>query len=134
MDDYENLIDYQAIRKRVEQRLARRITFFTHLVIFTFVSMTLNHNPFWKGVPLTEVGSVLWFILLMIHGGYWIYGELRDRAIRKAIERERRALAAQMAMMPRKAKRNSIDRLYDDDALLDLNALDWETEVKTKRR
>lgn len=40
MDDYENVIDYQAIREQIERRLARRIAFFNHLVIFTFVSMT----------------------------------------------------------------------------------------------
>ncbi|MCA9906078.1 MAG: hypothetical protein KC547_19615 [Anaerolineae bacterium] len=131
MDEYENFIDYQAIRARVERRLARRIAFFTHLLIFTFVSMTFIYNPFWKGTPLVEVGSVVWFILLMIHGGYWLFGETRDRAIRKEIERERKA--AQMMAAYGKAKRNSFDHLRDDGALIDFDAAEWDTEAKYKR-
>ena len=133
MDDYENFVDYQAIREQVERRLARRIAFFTHLIIFTFVSMTFIYNPFWNGTPLVEIGSVIWFISLMIHGGYWVYTELRDRAIRKAIERERKALAAQMYAPATKAKRGPIDHLRDDEGLIDLDAAAWETEAKHKR-
>jgi hypothetical protein len=133
MDDYENFIDYQAIRVRVERRLARRIAFFTHLLIFTFVSMTFMYNPFWKGTPLIEVGSVVWFILLMIHGGYWIFSETRDRAIRKEIERERKA--AQMMDAYGKAKRGTFDHRREDDALIDFDAAEWDdTQAKYKHR
>lgn len=75
-------IDYNAVRRRVERRLALRISVALHSVLFVLMSPGLHYNFGPRGVEW------MWFIVLLAHIGYWLFSELRERAVQREIERE----------------------------------------------
>ncbi len=133
---------YDAIRQEVEHRFKRRYAFFTHIAVYTVVSIVLwviyglSANmtvygvvPFWR-FPWPLVVMAGWGIGLVAHGmNYYIrYG---DGAIRRrqAVERE---IEREMARQSRyeKPKNDSHMRLTDDGELEFTDDAEWAAQRK----
>ena len=84
MQSYDE-IDYQSLRTRVGRRLARRIAFWIHFFVFFIISMNINAQPGPSSVR--DMLMPVWFIVLALHFGWWLYSELIERGVRKEIER-----------------------------------------------
>ncbi len=124
MNDYPDL-DYTAIRKRAERRLALRLSAIMHIMSIIMLSPSLYNT----GI------EYYWFVVFMLHMFYWLYSELRARAVRKEIEREeRRWLMRQSGGEIAKRKRDDAAyRLADDGELVEIDATILGEESRKRR-
>ena len=105
-------IDYDAIRRRVNRRFWRWGTLGIHFVVWVVgvgVISTLASKE------TGEIIAIVWFGLMMLHGLAVVMTGLRDRAIERAIEHERRMLNAE------KPKRSERLVLSDDGEVVELD-------------
>ncbi len=83
--------DYDEIRKRITSRYNNRAEFISHLVAFVAVNgivwFVLNLSGIF--VTIANIILVLWGMGLVIHAVQFGTKEAQERAIEKAIERER---------------------------------------------
>ncbi len=117
--------DYNEIRKRVSQRYENRTQFAGHLASFIILNGLL-----WTGLLgishgwLLTAFTGLWFLGLVIHFVNFVLTEARERAIERAIERERAWVSGEVT--GEKPKRDPRTRLSDDGELLEVIDDDWE--------
>ena len=83
--------DYAEIRKRITHRYNIRSEFYSHLVAFLVANGVIWRLIIPQGTGITVAGifSGLWFMGLVIHFIQYLMKEAQERAIEKAIERER---------------------------------------------
>jgi len=121
---------YDEIRRRITKRYEGRAQFFGHLVTFMVINallwIGLQPDGFWETVLIAFSG--LWFVGLAIHGVNFLLAEMRERAIEKAIERER-LFHDDTRLEKSKRKRDATARLSLDGELLDVVDDDWESEA-----
>lgn len=121
---------YDEIRRRITKRYEGRAQFFGHLVAFLVINallwIGLQPDGFWETVLIAFSG--LWFVGVAIHGVNFMLSEMRERAIDKAIERERQ-FEGGSRQEKSKRKRDAVTRLSADGELLDVVDDDWESEA-----
>lgn len=123
-------LDYAAIRRRASRRLAMRVAFISHLLTFALIT------PGRFTTPSTSWPATIWFVVLMLHFGLWLYSELHERAIRKEIEREEQRLARRYALLApsEKPKRDLYHHLEEESVYdLDTEPDDQSIMPKSKR-
>ncbi len=82
------------IRREVEGRIRRRGLLLLHLLLWAVISLSLFLYSRIQWVPAGWIASAamtmaIWLLIVGLHG-FWVgYVEVRDRAVRSAIERER---------------------------------------------
>lgn len=93
---------------------------------YTFTVYTFVHQ--------TTPGSI-WTAVLAIHFLYILIAELRDRAVRKEIERERKWRILEGLEWAQPDVRERVVRLAEtrDGELIDFDAVAWEANAKRKR-
>lgn len=116
MNDYPDL-DYTAIRKRAERRLALRLSAIMHIISIIALSPSLYSSPQWRGL------EYYWFIVFMLHMFYWLYNELRERAVRREIDREERRLMLRQSggEIAKRKRDDAAYRLADDGELVEID-------------
>lgn len=122
---------YQEIRRRITKRYANRAEFFSHLISFVVVNLIVwsflgGQLRDWGLMLPAQLCAGLWFMGLLIHASQFLMTEMRERAIEKAIERERDWKAA----IPYREDVD-ISHLTDDG---ELQTDYYETAPKRKRR
>ncbi len=85
---------YHEIRRRITKRYANRAEFFSHLVSFVVVNLAIwslltNQLREWALLLPVQICAGLWLMGLLVHATQFLLVEMRERAIEKAIERER---------------------------------------------
>jgi hypothetical protein len=121
---------YEAIRKRMTERYRSRAEFYGHLIAFLIINGfawavipgTLYESSRSTILTLMALTSVGWFVGMAIHAINFILVEMREHAIDREIERERRWLAGEAT--GEKPKRSRLERLTDDDGELLDDVLD----------
>lgn len=116
MMDYRPVpdLDYTEIRKRAERRLALRLSAILHIISIVVLSPGFYNTgiEYW------------WFFVFILHLFYWLYSELRERAVRREIEQEeRRWMLRQGGDEIAKRKRDdaAVYRLSDDGELVEID-------------
>lgn len=119
--------NYDEIRKRITKRYENRAEFFIHLVSFVIINALLwSELVFRRGWLMTGFTG-LWFIGLVAHFINFLTYEARERAIERAIERER-GWMSDSGSSP-KLKRDSYARLSDDGELVEIVDADDENRM-----
>ena len=130
---YDEDIDIQAIRRRINHRLWRWGSVGVHFVIWMIGSSLVSMQPpsasmVAGGVPTTisaaEAIPAIWFGIVCLHALLMGLLEWRAAALRRAIERERRLLYAD------KPKRSERLVLSDDGEVVELDTINWEDKHK----
>lgn len=122
MDDEQ----YRAARNKVIGRLGLRATFVLNLLFFlTIILLILRDAPVGDDAVVAAMFSVVWFGILLIHGGivFNLFGGLIDRAAQRELERGRLA---------EKPKRHALE-LGEDGELVEI-VEDWGDSEQAKRR
>lgn len=124
---------YDEIRRRITKRYEARAQFYGHLVSFLIINVLL-----WTLLQPPQIGlgrtlllgfSSLWTVGLAIHAVNFLFSEMRERAIEKAIERERQFQGTIPPQQKSKRKRDAITRLSADGELMEVVDDDWEAEA-----
>ena len=115
----EDKVNEEAIRKRITKRYDNRSEFFGHLIAFVVVNGllwgALQPQNFWYTLSL--IFSGLWGMGLAIHFVMFLTNEAKERAIEKAIERERGLRSdQQQERISRLSDDGEIEIVYEDDA------------------
>ncbi|MCL4248259.1 MAG: hypothetical protein KJ065_08945 [Anaerolineae bacterium] len=122
---------YQAVAKAVRGRWRRRLLAMAHVFAFFAAYLMIWERTAWY------TGSVqtIWFIVLGFHLLWAVIAELRDDAIRREIERERKWRLLEQLEEADPYARERILRLADapDGELIDFDAEAWAENVKRKR-
>lgn len=110
------------IRKRITRRYENRTQFFGNLVSFMIFNAILwsvfQPQAFWAVVAAIITGG--WFLGLSIHlVNFWMT-EARERAIEKAIEREREWRGGYIPEGELKLKRERLIEISDDGELVEV--------------
>lgn len=143
MNDTEQA--YAAVIKTVRARWRRRLVVIAHTLFFVAMIPFWSHTSWYydssgsyietisPGIP-TSV-QALWAALLAFHFIWALFAELRDRAIRREIERERKWRLLEQLEEADPYARERILRLADtpDGELIDFDAEAWAENVKRKR-
>lgn len=145
---------YTAVIKAVNGRWRRRFFSFAHLfiavVVLFQVAYTTSHVQtfmnFETGLEETFTytldtrysqtpAGIIWLVLVGLHLLYFAFAELRDRAIRREIERERKWHLIERLDTDDPHMRDRAIRLADsrDDELIDLESALRKPEFKPKR-
>jgi hypothetical protein len=128
---------YDEIRRRITKRYEARAQFYGHLVSFLIINVLL-----WTLLQPPQIGlgrtlllgfSSLWTVGLAIHAVNFLFSEMRERAIEKAIERERQFQGTPLQAKG-KRKRDAIARLSADGELLEVVDDDWEAEARANTK
>jgi hypothetical protein len=124
-------IDYDAIRRRVQERLNKRKEFIAHFAAYIMTNLTLwilyflvEPNTLWILIPI--MSTLGWGIGLVIHGSVVFFESggmdaWQEREMQKEIARERmrRGLPPEDGESWEKPKRDRIMRLTDDGELIE---------------
>ncbi|MBZ0277298.1 MAG: hypothetical protein K8I60_14215 [Anaerolineae bacterium] len=122
MDDEQ----YRAARNKVIGRLGLRATFVLNLLFFlTIFLLILRDAPVGDDAVVAAMFSVIWFGILLIHGGivFNLFGGLIDRAARRELE--------QATRLAEKPKRHALE-LGEDGELVEI-VEDWGDSEQMKR-
>lgn len=131
---------YEAIRRRMTERYRSRGEFYGHLIGFIIVNLfawaiipgTLYESSRSTILTIMALISVGWFVGMAIHAINFILVEMRERAIDREIERERRWLAGEnMGEKPKRHRR--LERLTDDEGEL-LDDAAWAAQDEREPR
>jgi hypothetical protein len=113
--------DYEEIRKRITNRYNNRAEFFSHLVAFLvangIVWILLAPSGTWFTIAAIVMGC--WGMGVLIHIIQYLTKEAQERAIEKAIERERawRENIGQMQEGEIKRKRDRLTLNHDGELM-----------------
>ena len=131
---------YEAIRKRMTERYRSRAEFYGHLIAFVIINLfawavipsTLSEGLRATILTFLALISVGWFVGVAIHAINFILVEMRERAIDREIERERRWLAGEdMDEKPKRHRR--LERMTDDEGEL-LDEAAWAAQDERGQR
>ncbi len=139
-----NQLDYDAIRKRADQRVKKRAGFFVHLAIWMAVMAFL-----WMIYFLTDAGDFPWPLIPMMGWGIGIVAHgasvfldtglldnMREREFQREIAREMMRLGiddpAELFEKPKREQAQSV-RLSDDGELVPVDEED-ERPRQSRRR
>jgi hypothetical protein len=119
---YDEDIDIDAIRRRVNQRFWRWGSVGVHFVIWMIgtgliASVTGENDP-----VIGSMVAVVWFGILLLHAMLILMLGMRATAIQRAIDHERRLLHGD------KPKRSERLILTDDGEVVELEAANWEED------
>ncbi len=125
---------YEMIRRQVEQRWKRRLIWAASIVGFVFFVLLMVPGRLYR--YFDPYGNLTFVLLLMLLGGvvlhtlYVLAAELRERALRKEIERERRwRILEQLGNLP--DQQRAITRLLlEEDGELPDEFADWLEKPK----
>ncbi|MCC6616541.1 MAG: hypothetical protein IT320_23915 [Anaerolineae bacterium] len=125
---------YETVARAVRGRWRRRLLAMAHVFAFLVTYFTiLAHSTWYAGS-----WNTFWVIVLGFHLMWAVIAELRDRSIRREIERERKwrlleRLEAVDVYEP--YARERLMRMSDapDGELIDFDAEAWADDVKRKR-
>ncbi len=132
---------YNLIARAVYGRWRRRLLYSINLTLFCLAVFSV-----WLGVRLPRsfdpfsyilgASLVIWLGLMVIHTFYVLYTELRDRALRREIEREYRRRLLENMYSEDDHRRAQAERLafqHYDGELLDLEEVLADQKAKRKR-
>jgi hypothetical protein len=126
------------IRREIESRLRRRGLLIVHGAIWAAVTTSLYLYARVQGVPVGWTNSAvffmsLWAFIVGLHAFYVIYVELRERLVRKAIERERKYYQMGDAYYGKRKRFEALPPLEDDEDDSEDALVDFPEEVRRKR-
>ncbi len=128
--------DYEKeIRKRITRRYDNRKEFFGHLAAFlAFNGLMWGYfHPTDAGYTIAIIITGLWGMGILIHAVQYITTEASERAIEKAIERERQYRAGYYVPEPEmKRKRQRLSDLADDGELIEVVEDDQEDRYQSR--
>jgi 2TM domain-containing protein len=127
--------DYEKeIRQRITKRYENRAEFYGHLIAFIVFNGVLWGvlHPVDAGYTISTLISGLWGLGLAVHFIQFLMKEAQEKAIEKAIERERQwrtgSYAAEETDMKR--KRDRLTGLSDDGELYEIIEDDEENQYR----
>lgn len=129
MNDERNYpdLDYAAIRKRAERRLALRLSAIMHIISIIALSPSLYNSPQWRGL------EYYWFAVFALHIFYWLYSELRERAVRREIEREEQRWLLRQDGIGKRKRDDAAYRLSDDGEMEEIDPLTLQSEQRRSK-
>ncbi|MBC7870798.1 MAG: hypothetical protein H7Y09_08155 [Chitinophagaceae bacterium] len=129
---------YDEIRKHIEDRFEMRTQFFGNFASFLFAMFMLwfiflePTSASFRNNGLGALISVGWAIGIMVHFVNWIFGEMRENAISR--EMERAGLRAIPRPSSEKAKRaERLVRLSEDGELEEFDAEEMGSQKSSRQ-
>lgn len=143
---------YGTIIRAVNGRWRRRFLFLAHAIVYgvaalqtvdavvqnySFFNPQTNLNETYSYTQYTQLGGTfagqVWLALLALHLVYAVFAELRDRAVRREVERERQWRLREWQERAATDEQERAARLTDDGELIDYDPAGWASQGKRKR-